>query len=602
MSSRGVSRSSNLKRWLSVDMSIRVKFILTTLCLTLCLICIFYIVISRVVYKNFDRLEQDTVVNSLERVQLILQSQIQALDNLTRGWSSNDDTYIFAKDHPVELLASDIVKKSLNSDVNIDLLLLFNSDRRLVLGGLYDKKTNKIKGVNESLLRSITERNNFFEYVSRNTRKKGLVQFGEECLVLATRPILNGNGEGPSAGTLVMGRFLNTERIARLQKLTLTSVNIYPVHNIDPEVEAPMLALLASPDPYYIKAKSEDVVNGYTFLADLSGNAVFMLAIGVERKSHQQSQKTIYFLLYATIFISLVFGLVFFLFIDIIISRRLTGIILAIQEIEKSSDHGVRIKESFLNDDLGKLSVSINHMLDANETLEEYKAKTEKLETLATFAAGATHELATPLGTIAVASGEILCDLRENTLVEEDLYEDMVLIRNQVNRCKDLLYQMAAGAGEHLGEEIVSFTIDKLVNASLAIFEPEVAARIVLDVTIGDRMLAMPVLSMRRVLRGILKNAIDASESGAPVVLNCREDATFLIFEVRDQGTGMDEHVLKHAMDPFFTTKDPGKGIGLGLYLARSLANRFGGTLVISTSPAHGTTVTLRFSKEKIYA
>ncbi len=583
-------------------MSIRVKFILTTLCLTLCLICIFYIVISRVVYKNFDRLEQGTVVNSLERVQLILQSQIQALDNLTHGWSSNDDTYVFAREHPAELLASDIVKKSLNSDANIDLLLLFNNDRRLVLGGLYDKKANKIKGINESLLRLITERNNFFEYVSRNTRKKGLIQFGEECLVLAIRPILNGNGEGPPGGTLVMGRFLNTERIARLQKLTLTSVNIYPVHNIDPDAEAPMLALLSSADPYYISAKSEDVVNGYTFLDDLSGNAVFMLAIGVERKSHQQSQKTIFFLLYATIFISLVFGLVFFLFIDIIISRRLSAIILAIKEIEKSSDHGVRIKGGFLNDDLGKLSVSINHMLDANETLEEYKAKTEKLETLATFAAGATHELATPLGTIAVASGEILCDLRENTLVEEELYEDIVLIRNQVNRCKDLLYQMAAGAGEHLGEELVSFTIDKLINASLTIFEPQVVARIVLDVDIGDRVLVMPVLSMRRVLRGILKNAIDASEPDSPVVLNCREDATYLIVEVRDQGTGMNEHVLKHAMDPFFTTKDPGKGIGLGLYLARSLTNRFGGTLVLSTSPAHGTTVTLRFSKEKIYA
>jgi signal transduction histidine kinase len=587
---------------LPFDMSIRKKFILTTLCLTLCLIVIFYIVISRVVYENFGQLEKDTVANSLERVQLILQSQIMALDNLTHGWSSNDDTYGFVRDHPIELLASDIVRKSLNSDANIDLLLLFNNDRNLVLGGLYDKKTNKIKNLSESLLRSIDERNNFFEYVSRNTRKRGLIQFGEECLVLAIRPILNGNGEGPPAGTLVMGRFLNTERIARLQKLTLTSVNIYPVHNIDPEVEAPMLALLASPDAYYMYATSEDVVNGYTFLDDLSGNAVFMLAIGVGRKSYQQSQKTIFFLLYATICIGLVFGMVFFLFIDIIISRRLSAIILAIREIERSSDHGVRIKESFLNDDLGRLAVSINNMLDANETLEEYKGKSEKLETLATFAAGATHELATPLGTIAVASGEILCDLRENTLVKEDLYEDIVLIRNQVNRCKDLLYQMAAGAGEHMGEELVSFTIDKLISASLVVFEPQVAARIVLDVKIGDRVLVMPVLSMRRVLRGILKNGIDASESDLPVVLSCREDDTYIIFEVRDQGTGMDEQVLKHAMDPFFTTKDPGKGIGLGLYLARSLANRFGGALVLSTSPIHGTTVLLRFAKELVYA
>ena len=237
----------------------------------------------------------------------------------------------------------------------------------------------------------------------------------------------------------------------------------------------------------------------------------------------------------------------------------------------------------------------------AIEYLEEYKTKSERLEALATFAAGATHELATPLSTIAIASGEILNDLEKNCTAEEDLHDDVLLIREQVNRCKDILYQMAADAGEHMGEKVVSISIGKLIDDTLALFDKTISKQVKLDNQVAGRIIRMPVLSLRRVLGGILKNSMDASEAGKPIFLSCRENDTHLFIEIRDQGEGMDEYTLQHAVDPFFTTKSPGNGMGLGLYLAQSLASRFGGDLQISSSPAAGTTVTLSFAKEKIY-
>lgn len=593
--------ASSTKRPLLFIMSIRKKFLATIFCITACLIAIFYGVISRVIVDNFDQLEKDMVVASLERVQVNLKSQTQELESLAQGWASSDATYAFVKDHNKAYIASNIVKDTLHSRSNIDLLLILDSDQKLVLGVAFDKKGEKTKEIDPAVLRSIMGQNNFLEYLAKNRGRSGIIQFGSNCLVVAIRPILNGSGGGAARGTLIMGRILNTERIAQLQKLTLTSVNLYPVHNIVPEAEDALYALLAAESSSLISPVSEEIVKGYTFLEDISGNAVLMLAISVERRGHRQSQKTIFFLLYAIIFISLVFGLVFFFFIDIIISRRLSGIIGSINEIEKSSDHGLRVKESFLKDDLGRLTISINHMLDANESLEEYKVKSEKLEALATFAAGATHELATPLGTIAIASGEILHDLQAGDLVEADLHEDILLIRNQVNRCKDLLYQLAAGAGEHMGEELVTFSVQKLIDDSLVIFSQLSIQQIVVDIEVQEQLLTMPILSMRRVLRGLVKNSLDASTGGETIFLSCREENSQLIFVIRDQGEGMDEHTLSHAIDPFFTTKAPGKGTGLGLYLAQSLANRFGGTLQISSSPGLGTTVTLSFAQERIY-
>ncbi len=60
---------------------------------------------------------------------------------------------------------------------------------------------------------------------------------------------------------------------------------------------------------------------------------------------------------------------------------------------------------------------------------------------------------------------------------------------------------------------------------------------------------------------------------------------------VVDDGPGMDEWTLAHALDPFFTTKDPGKGTGLGLATVLGIASQAGGTVTIDSRPGDGTAV-----------
>ncbi|NOQ47172.1 MAG: hypothetical protein GQ559_10970 [Desulfobulbaceae bacterium] len=584
-------------------MSIRNK-ILGAICgITLCLILIFYAATSFVIQKNFDQLERDMVVDSLERVHATLRDQIQALDTLAHDWASWDDTYIFVNDRNEDFIASNIVEGTFTSSANIDLLLIFNTDEDLVHGVLFNKQEHQMETPDSTLLSSLTEHDQLLNHTSPYVGKSGIVQLGDRYLVIAARPILTSNGVGPDRGILMMGRLLNMERIAALQRITRTSTNLYPVRQaiIPPDATSASQALLLSHTPHHVTVFSEKIIKGYTLLNDVSDNAVLLLAINVDRDIHQQIHKTLLFLLYSIISIGIVFGFVVFHLIDFLVLGRLLALTDDVVQIEKNTTHGSRVRESSPRDELGKLSKSINQMMDAIESFEKYKIKSEKLEALATFAAGATHEFATPLSTIAIASGEILHDLKENNTTEEELYEDILLIREQVNKCKDILYQMAADAGEHMGEEVVSISTEKLIDDALVLFDKTTSKQVEVDNQVAGRVITMPVRSLRRVLRGILKNSMDASEPGTPIFLSCRENDTHLLFEVRDQGEGMDEHTLKHATDPFFTTKSPGNGMGLGLYLAQSLANRFGGNLLVSSSPAAGTTVTLSFAKETIY-
>jgi two-component system sensor histidine kinase RegB len=94
-------------------------------------------------------------------------------------------------------------------------------------------------------------------------------------------------------------------------------------------------------------------------------------------------------------------------------------------------------------------------------------------------------------------------------------------------------------------------------------------------------------------LRGIVRNALDVSAFGEPVELTARPADNHVTLIVRDRGPGMTADVLARAGDPFFTTKEPGKGMGLGLFLARNVIERIGGRLHIDSLPGTGTTVSL---------
>jgi two-component system sensor histidine kinase RegB len=94
----------------------------------------------------------------------------------------------------------------------------------------------------------------------------------------------------------------------------------------------------------------------------------------------------------------------------------------------------------------------------------------------------------------------------------------------------------------------------------------------------------------------LLRNAFQASDPRAEVVLRLEQRGSMVHVEVCDRGAGMLPEVARRAGEPFYTTKEPGQGIGLGLFLARTFIERAGGTLRFET--ADGTTAVLEIPAE----
>jgi len=247
---------------------------------------------------------------------------------------------------------------------------------------------------------------------------------------------------------------------------------------------------------------------------------------------------------------------------------------------------------------LGRLRAALGEQQQTLLHLDEEKRRSEKMASLATLAAGAAHEFSTPLSTIAVAAAEMEDQLREQNGPSEIL-ADASLIRAEVRKCRDILRQLAADAGEHLGENYVEIPLLSLLDQLRYSFTAETGHRVRLETTADDPVLFLPVQTWIKTLKGLLKNSADADPEGEIVCRAARTDDRLQI-TVSDRGCGMSPEILKRAGEPFFTTKGLGKGLGLGLFLARTLAERFGGRLRLESSPGSGTSVTFETSIDKI--
>ena len=232
---------------------------------------------------------------------------------------------------------------------------------------------------------------------------------------------------------------------------------------------------------------------------------------------------------------------------------------------------------SKIQESLEEYQQTINHLQRAREN-------SERLAALATLAAGAAHELSTPLAAIAVAAGEMQHTLNQDNQQDEtrqELLDDTIFIKDRIKACKDILGQMSSDAGHPMGEQTISFNLAACLREIVKSYKHDS-----LSLKVEDESLTanLPPQTFRRVIRSLINNSIDACKDGETITISCLSEKghrEMIYIKVNDEGCGMDEETLARASDPFFTTKEPGKGMGLGLFLAKTVARRYGGDLQI---------------------
>jgi two-component system sensor histidine kinase RegB len=213
----------------------------------------------------------------------------------------------------------------------------------------------------------------------------------------------------------------------------------------------------------------------------------------------------------------------------------------------------------------------------------EAALRNEQILAIGTLAAGAAHQLGTPLGTMAI----VIHELELTRADDVELTADLKLLRKQIDECKKSISQTLASAGQARDEDLPSMALDVYLQQLLEawqIIRPRVPLRIVLD---GPQ--PAPRIAAERTLEqailNLLDNAADANvshgESDAALQFTAHWDTDSCRIEILDHGPGLDAEAASRLGQPFFTTKHGAQngvgGIGIGFFLTNATVERFGG-------------------------
>lgn len=218
-------------------------------------------------------------------------------------------------------------------------------------------------------------------------------------------------------------------------------------------------------------------------------------------------------------------------------------------------------------------------MSDALFATQMALSREQKLTDLGGVVAAAAHELGTPLATIKLVSTE----LAEELIDDPELHDDAVLIREQAERCRDILRSMGRA-----GKDDVHLRTAPLLAVLREAAEPHLdrGKMIYFDVVPGeggsDRQ---PTIyrypELVHALRNLIQNAVDFAQT--TVWVDAEWTDRSIIVRVTDDGRGYSPNVLNRIGDPFISTRSAERkeyeGMGLGLFIAKTLLERTGAKL-----------------------
>ncbi len=236
-----------------------------------------------------------------------------------------------------------------------------------------------------------------------------------------------------------------------------------------------------------------------------------------------------------------------------------------------------------------RVTAEINTMSRALLAAQMALAREQKITDLAGVVAATAHELGTPLATIKLTSSELISDLQE----APDLREDAILIRDQADRCRDILHSMGrAGKDDlHLHQTPLCALLQEAAEPHLdrgikVIFNPD---------PVACGLNPKPVVWRRpeiiHGLRNLIQNAVDFAESTVWVDASCTDEQVSI--RIIDDGRGFSQQVIGRIGDPYITVNAPAgerakrpeyKGMGLGLFIAKTLLERSGAELLFANA------------------
>jgi len=263
----------------------------------------------------------------------------------------------------------------------------------------------------------------------------------------------------------------------------------------------------------------------------------------------------------------------------------------------------VEITATPIKDALGEKNRALVFFRDVSEKRmqEMHLIQTEKMSSIGVLATGMAHEINNPLTSVAGFAEGLLRRFRDEPALKEDARLDVFehyleMIVRESYRCKAIIDNLLSfgrksdGSAVKVDMNAVLLEILELLRYQSGFRQIQVATNLRQDL---PRVLGDPS-GLRQVCMNLLVNAHQSIQgSGRVEVATDRMDDKTISIVVRDTGCGMSQNILDRIWEPFFTTKEVGKGVGLGLALSYNIVKRHGGEIRLESREGEGSKFTV---------
>jgi signal transduction histidine kinase len=275
-------------------------------------------------------------------------------------------------------------------------------------------------------------------------------------------------------------------------------------------------------------------------------------------------------------------------------SRPLARITVAAVQVT-NGEYGTEVDLRRSNDEIGLLAESFNEMsrkmaddIEQLRRLNEQLIRTEKLAAMGTLAAGVAHEVNNPLASIS----SLIQMMQARKNLDDGTAEKLKLISAQIERItrvtKDMMdFARVRPAAKSLVD------VNRLIETSLrlASFDKSFQKlRLVKNFADNLPQVFADTDQLQQVFLNLFLNARDAMPDGGELLIKTSDSNEEIKIEIADSGIGIDAQNLPQIFNPFFTTKQTGKGTGLGLAVCYGIITAHGGKIEVSPGDKNGTT------------
>ena len=242
--------------------------------------------------------------------------------------------------------------------------------------------------------------------------------------------------------------------------------------------------------------------------------------------------------------------------------------------------------------------VTWNDVTQLSQILDQL-ARSQRLASVGQLAAGVAHEVNNPLAAITTCAEAIMRDLKRNgdknhdQVTQWNFYLEEIV--RQSLRCKEITRGLLDLTRQR-SAKLVLCDINALVKHCTRLAVQRAAAHINFEINLEADMqqVATDEEMVRQVLDNLLTNAIDAlAEQPGRITVLTKRDGDRILVEINDTGAGIPSELLAQIFDPFFSTKGPGKGYGLGLAISQTLAETLGGRITVQSKVGEGSSFRL---------